>query len=174
MSGIETMLLTALTSAGGGAAAGIGNVLSIGGTLMSVAGQARQADEAKELASFNAQQEERRAQQERVSGEQGAAEERRQGRLMQSRALAVGGASGGGIDIDNLSSIETESERRASFALWGGEERARGAEDSAAVARFEGSQKAAAARTRATGTLISGGVSWLDKYAPRDKTPAIA
>lgn len=103
--------------------------------------------------------------QERASAQRAGIEERRKGRLIESRAQAVGAASGaGGTGLELiLANLGAESEFRELNELFLGEERARELETSASFRTFEGVQERRAgqvARTAARGTAraqVAGG-----------------
>ena len=177
MSGLE--LLPALAAVAG-----------VGSTILGTMGQLQQAKAAgitaktasaqQAIAAQQADRIERDAGQERAAAQRAAMEERRQGRLVSSRARAVAGASGAGAFdptmIDILSDIDTEAEFRALTALYEGGERARSAEDEARLIRAGGAitgktgkQMANSQRTSALlgagGTLMEGGASLYEKYS---------
>lgn len=111
-----------------------------------------------------------------------AEEERRQGRLAASRALAVSAASGGGVSdptiIDLIARTEGEAYYRANIALYEGEAEARRlrfealmGRGAAAQARIGGESAFLAGRTRQTafnlaaaGRVFEGGASLFAKY----------
>lgn len=144
---------------------GLGQVLSIGGTILGAAG-AIQSGNAQQAASVHqAAQLDAAAKTERASAQRAAEEERRQSRLAISRARAVGAASGGGQDIPLLGQIEEDGELRAQTAMWEGEEAAKGRKMQASAARFEGSQYKRAGTIGAGSTILGGmGRSFLDIY----------
>jgi hypothetical protein len=111
---------------------------------------------------------EQEAKQKEVEAQTDAQNERRRAKLVRSRALAVAGASGGGVDdpgVTNiLDDIDTEGELRALNALSSGEYLARGLRSGAGVARREGSAYRQAGYTRAASTAMDGFTSWADKY----------
>lgn len=82
--------------------------------------------------------------QERASSQRGAIEQRRQARLLSSKALARAAAGGGGTDDPTVSNIlgdiGAEGEFRALTELFQGEEAARGLEMQADLRVFEGQQ----------------------------------
>lgn len=149
----------------------LGEAFSVGGTILGAftsAAGARQAGRADNtLAVYQAKQAEQQAGQERAAAQRQAMEERRRARLAQSRAIAVGAASGagtGGNVLDILGDLNTEGEYRAQSALFTGEEKARGYEMSASAKRYEGAQSVANAKAKSTGYLVGGGMSLLEKY----------
>jgi len=103
-----------------------------------------------------------------------AAEQKRQSRLVASRALAVAAASGGGVSdptiVNILAGIEGEGAYRAQVALYEGQATARRYRIQAAVGRgdaldiaAEGKSREFAYRTRAAGNLLRG-ASLYEKY----------
>ena len=114
-----------------------------------------------------------------------AAEERRQGRLAASRALAVAAASGGGVSdptiIDLIARTEGEAYYRANVALYEGEAEERRlrfeallGRGAAAQARIGGQAALAAGQGRraafnlaALGRVFEGGASLYAKYGGR-------
>lgn len=110
-----------------------------------------------------------------AASQRGAREANRQARLVQSRALAVAAASGGGVSdptvVNMLSRTAGEGAYRAAVALYEGEERARTLRMQAAARDYEGQlaieageDQAAAYGTQALGSLFKGAVSMYDKY----------
>ncbi len=87
-----------------------------------------------------------------AAGQRASIEQRRQKRLIQSRAQAVSAAGGGDTtDIstqDALADIEREGEFRALTALFEGRERAAGLRNQAKATKFQGKQ-----------SLIQGGLT---------------
>lgn len=149
MSGIETII--AIGSAVSGLA---GTALSAAGSI--AAGQSEQA-----RAEFEAKQREQQAQQARAVSQREALERRREQQLLQSRQLAAAAAAGGASDpsvIDIFADTAAQGELNVQREIATGEERARGLELGADVARFEG-RRAQQAATISAGSQILGGVS---------------
>lgn len=138
--------------------------LMIGGTILSTVGQIQAGNVQKSAANFQAAQLEQQADTERATAQRRASEQRRQKDFAISRARAVGAASGGGVDFEMIGDLEEEGELRAGYAIWEGEERAKGRQMQASAARLEGSQSKKASRFKAGRTLLSGGSSFLEKY----------
>ena len=162
----------------------------VASTVLSVAssiGQGKaQADAAKaearstqQVAQYNATQLRQQAGQERATAQRAAIEQRRRGRLARSRAVNLAGASGAGVDdptvVNILGDLAGEGEYNALAELYSGEETAKGLEAQAAAGLAEGDMMASAARIRgraarragsidATGTELSSGSSFFDKY----------
>lgn len=134
-----------------------GGVITAGGTLA-------QGSAAKRAAQFEATQLDRSATAARATASRAASEETRRSRLIQSRAQAVGAASGGGVPYDQIADIAGEGEYRALMTLFEGEEEAKGRETQADAARFSGKSAQRASRINAVGSLIQGGGSMFEKY----------
>jgi len=124
-----------------------------------------------QASEFEAEQLEVLAGQEQATAQRRADEERRRGRILQSRALALGAASGGGASdptvVNIISDLAGESEYLAATRIYEGEEAARRARMGAAGARFTGetaletgtltaSNLQSAGRSAAVSTLFSG------------------
>lgn len=177
----------------------IGDVALAASTIMGTAGLIQQGQAQKaagkyqqqvavyqgQLANAQAAAQEQQAGQERAVSQRAAMEQRRQGRIVGSRAQALASASGAGaLDptlVDITAGIDTEAELRALTALYQGEERARGLEYGATVTRAGGAGtvyageaarragEAAAGRSylAAGGTLLSGAGTMADRYRRR-------
>ena len=113
---------------------------AVGFVQQQAAGRAQQriADYQATLAGRTAEAMEQEAGQARAASQREQIEQRRRGRIVQSRAAAVMGASGAGIDTDILADIDTEAEIRALTSLYEGEETARGLEYGAMLERAGG------------------------------------
>lgn len=136
-----------------------------------------------ELAQYRAKQLEQNAGQERAASQHKAEQERKQARLVQSRARAIGAAGGAirGTDIEDiLAGLEGEGEYNAQSALYEGEEAARGMEMQAAGERYSAktgktmaAYQAKAARRgsymSAVGDVLKGSASMYEKYWPTDE-----
>lgn len=143
---------------------GLAASASAAGTILQAGSAVAQGRAVRSAAEFEARQMEDRANAERATASREAAEQSRRADLVISRARAVGAANGGGQDFDLIGDLAAEGDLRSRMAIWEGEEAARSYETSAAAARFDGNQRARAARTRAASTLLSGSYSLLDKY----------
>lgn len=93
---------------------------------------------------FAAKQMDQAAKAEEATGSTQASEELRKMELMQSRALAIAGASGAGADDPNVSriigDIAVEGQLAAQTQLYNGQEAARNWRIGAKIARWEGDQ----------------------------------
>lgn len=142
--------------------------LMIAGKGVEVAGTILGArSEAKALKS-EARQLDAKAGLERASSQREALEERRQGRLAQSRTLALAAASGGGASdptvVNLMADLAGEGEYRALTALYNGEEEARGLEAQATARRKEAKAVKTAGYLKAAGTILNAGSSMADRY----------
>lgn len=122
-----------------------------------------------------------------ASAQRAMLEERRQAQLLQSRALAVAGASGAGVSdktvVDVIAGIAAEGSYRQSIALYEGMERSRqlrvgaqirreGGHLEAEYGRAAGRDQASAYRTQATASLLQGAGSLAARYSTPNKAPA--
>lgn len=131
--------VTALILTGAATAMQAANTLAAGRAEQAAARARQQALE------HQAAQARQAAGQERAASQRGAFEQRRQGRLLSSRALARAAASGAGAGdptVENiLGDIGAEGEFRALTELFMGEERALNLETQADLKIFEGLQE---------------------------------
>lgn len=153
----------------------------IGGAVLSAYGsyksaQAARADaHARKVASqFEAEQFRVEAGQVVAAAQRTALEEGRKSKLLESRALALAAASGGGASDPTvtklISSLAAEGAYRSEVAMYQGEERARKLRMGVAAKEFEGEQalqageaKADAYQIHALSSLI-GGASMFGRY----------
>lgn len=166
--------------AGGAGVAGAGGAAAGGGFLSSMApwlfggsmglsaigsvGEANAAASAGKAQEANqrfiAAQLDRNAGQERAASQRRVAEIARQGRFAQSRALAVGAASGGGVSnpgfVDLISDMEREIETRKSLVLSEGEMTAQDLNLAAESRRRSGAYDRKAGNQQRSQTLIGG------------------
>lgn len=144
---------------------GAGALFEIMGTLEQGKMARIQNERARVFREFNMQQAEKEAGATIAISQRAAEEERRQGRMAASRALAVAAASGAGVSdptiVRLISNIKGEGAYRASVALYEGEARARqiriqgfdsGFDDGASVQA--GYKMAAAAKGLRTGLSL--------------------
>ena len=158
---MATLAAAALTAIKG---AGLSTILSAAGTGISAIGAIQSGKAQNATAQYQAAQLEAAGKAEQATSQREAEEQRRQARLMQSRARAVGAASGGGIDLELAGDIEAEGEYRALTALWEGTEAAKGRQAQAGAARFEGQAAKKAGYLKAGSTILGGGASLYEKY----------
>ena len=159
--------------------------MAIASTVIAVAGQRKQAKEAK-AAGINAQLSEnyRAAQMDQAAGQEFAAsqraaeEDKRRAHLMASRAMALAGAGGGGLSdptmVNLIGDLEGEGSYRAALDIYGGQDRARSLRQGADTARYQGEialhqggRLASAYNTQAVGTAFAGASSLYSKYNSR-------
>ena len=154
--------------------------MQLGGTLLDAYGLIEQGRVAKiqagrerlyrELAAWNAEREGDLA---FAASQREALEERRQGELAASRALAVAAASGGGVSdptvINLLTKAKGEGHYRARVALYEGEARARSMRVAAAGGgSFDASEALSAGyNAAALGRAARGAASLYAKYGMR-------
>ena len=154
----------------------------LAGAVIQMVGQMQQAKDAKvqgqnmNLAEqYRAAQMEQAAGQEIASSQRARMEEERRARIMASRAMAVAGASGGGVAdptvVDLIADIEGEGAYRSGVAIYEGQERARQLRQGGASARHQGmlyeqsgNASAAAMRTKAVGGALMSAGSLYSKY----------
>jgi hypothetical protein len=157
----------------------VGAAMTVVGTLASVSSSRQQAKDAERVgqaeqaqSEVTAKNMEAEAGQRRAVSQHKAMEDRRQARLVASRAQVVaGGAGGDGTALDLMGDIAGEGEYNALTSLYEGEEGARSREYSAANARAYGASRVQAAnmtanahKSNATATLFKSATSLFDKY----------
>lgn len=142
--------------------------LGIAGTLFSAIGSIGAGKAAKRSADAEAARLRRQAGQTRASAQREALEAKRSSRYAQSRALAVAASSGAGANdptVQNIiADLAGEGEYGALTALYEGEERALGMEDTATATQREGRAKRTAGYLQGASTLLSGASSLSEKY----------
>ena len=122
---------------------------------------------ANNAATFEANQMQEQALEERASAQRDFLEQKRSAKLVESRALMLSAASGGAGDVTTtniLGDINAEGEYRALTALFNGEERAIGLETDAVTRRYEGREARSAGNIRAIGSVFDAGGSLFAKY----------
>lgn len=134
--------------------------VSLAGTAMGAMGSIRQGQQQKLNADYEALQLTKNAKQTEAAGQQAALEKRRQYDILQSRALAIAGASGAGaLDPDVLNIIgglNAEGERAFGTELYNARSNAGAMESQAAATRYQGQQSETAGYTRGAATALSG------------------
>lgn len=168
----------------------IGAATSVAGTLFEVGGAGMAAEGAKAAAArrqaalgFEAEQLRVQAGQSVAAAQHAAREQRRQADLLQSRAIAVAAASGGGVSdptvVNILGKIAGEGAYRAGLAIYEGEERARTLRMGAAARDYEGALAieagdlaADAYGMQAGASLFKGTSSLFSKYGGIFDSPA--
>lgn len=139
------------------------------GTLLTAFGQYDEGKREKKRHYFNAAVLEQNAGQEQAYAQMRAIEQRRQARLVASRAKAVIATTGASDDPTAQrikADIATEGEMRAMIALYEGDEAARGLKLQARAERRAGKDAYHAGKIGAVSTIFSGGSDLYDKYGP--------
>ena len=146
------------------------------GTVISALGSMRSGDAAAEagadqqrLAEFQAAQLEQNAKQQIAVGQRQSAEDLRQSRLLQSRAIAVAAASGGGaMDptvLNIIGGIDAAGHYAAESSIYNAKETARGMKDQAKALRYSGGQAAEAGKVARLGSRMSAFSTVLSGYS---------
>jgi len=129
-------------------------------TAMTSMAQKRQGQAENEAAKHRARQLEHQAKQETAAGQHKAEEQRRQSQILQSRALAAAGASGGGTLDSNvlrmISGIAEEGEEDVLRTSHASKTAAGRARQGAAMSRTEGKIAKRAGKMKAFGTALEG------------------
>ncbi len=168
MSGVELFTIGKVAITLGDVAVGLGTILQVSNTIQAGKAAQQAANARAQALEHQAKQAEQAAGQERAASQRASSEQRRQARLVESRALAVAAGSGAGAGdptVENiLGEIGAEGEFRALSELFIGEERARGLETQAGVNVFEAAEQRtagavalSASRGKAFGQLLVGG-----------------
>lgn len=153
-------------------------LFTVGATIFSAVQQKRAGDEAGEAAEdqaaaallnsqrqaeasrFEAAQLEQIAGEERAVAQRRAGEERRRGRILESRALALAAAGGGGATdptvVNIISDLAGEGEYAAAVRIYEGEEAARRARMGARAQEFEADTALQAGAMTASGLRAEG------------------
>jgi hypothetical protein len=136
-----------------------GGALSAAGTIAGGQAAADAGKAQKGARDFEALQQEQAAQESRAVAQRSAMEQRREGRLLQSRLQARAAASGGGADDPTVvglgRDIAGRSEEGALFEMYKGENRARGLQDQALGSRMSGDAALAEGRAKRTASYLS-------------------
>jgi hypothetical protein len=134
--------------------------IAIGGSLLSAFGSLQDGRQQYAAAQYQADQLRKNAGQTEAAGQRDAENQTRQSALLQSRALAVAGASGAGaVDptvLKLIAGIATEGDLAARTAMYNADEQARGMRNQAAATVFEGKQAKKASKVKALSTFLSG------------------
>lgn len=139
----------------------IGTVVSAAGTIAS--GQAQ-----KEADDFQAEQLDRKAQEEKAASQRQANDENTKTQLVLSRQQAL--AAGSGLDPTDptILQLSGETARQGAYntatVAYGGDQRAAGYRDQANASRFTGQSALTGSYFGAAGTLLSGASSFATKY----------
>lgn len=160
----------------GAAGSIVGTLFQTFGSIQQGRAAAATGRQSMETAEFNAREALRQGNRVVAISQRRATEERRQGKLAASRALAVAAASGAGVSdptiIDLIARTEGEGIYRANVALYEGEAESRRLRFEAAMGRLAGARAFGIGLTRQTsyqlaaiGTAFRGGASLYSKYA---------
>lgn len=160
---------------------GIGTGMQSSAQLASGNAAAARGESQKVAAEYQAQQLDTNAGQAQASSQRAAIEAQRQSMLIQSRAIALSAASGGGaLDptvMALVSGMSKEGQLSSDTLLYGGAEAARGMKEQAKATRYQGEQQRIAGKTaqgtsriQTAGTILSsiskdwGGNGFRDTY----------
>ena len=164
----------------GSTLASLATAAQIGGTILSGLSAIQSVSAGNQQAKMINAAAVQSAGQERAKSHRVAEEQRRLSSVVQSRARAVAGASGGGVTdptvVDITSELAGEGEYRALTAMYEGEDRARGIINQGQADAYTARQKGQAgfvsgmssAFSGAT-SMLSGGSSLFDKYAAKTR-----
>jgi len=137
-----------------------GGIVQSVGTNASATGTYLEGKAAEAAANAQAAQMERNANQLRAQGQFEGEEELRKARLIQSRIIAVAGASGASVIDPTVLNIVGKNQAEGSLAAatrrYNAETKSQDMEYQAQIRRLEGRAHAKAARWQATGTAVSG------------------
>lgn len=145
----------------------VGTAMSVAGAVSSIAGGFSAANAAKTTAErqkaeaeFEAEQMTQAAGQAIATSQRDAIEQRRQARLVQSRAIAISAASGASVTdptvVNLIGDIAGQGSYRAAVALYQGEDKARQLNMGAAAKRYEGEVALETGRNKARAYQIQG------------------
>lgn len=167
-----------------------GSIISIVGDLMGADAARDQGRMAQQEAYYEAEQARVNANTALSISQIAAQEERRQGELVQSRAIALMAASGGGVtdpgNVTLLARNAGETAYRSAVALYKGEDEARTLRAQADAAVYSGQSAKASANARARaynvkafGDLVGaasgsgGGSSLFDRFSSQAPAPVV-
>lgn len=140
---------------------GFGTGMQAAGQLQSGKAAANTGLAQQKASEFEAQQLEQNAGQAQAASQRSAIEELRKSMLLQSRAIAVAAASGGGaLDptvMALVGNLSKEGQLAAETQIYGGDERARAMRNQAKASRYEGAQRAEAGRVAERASKVSAG-----------------
>ena len=160
----------------------VGTAMAVAGAVSAVAGGMAAADAAetqakrqKEQLDFQAAQQDQAAGQAIAASQRDAFIQRREATLVKSRALALAGASGGGVTdptvVNLIGDIAGQGAYRAGVALYQGEEKARQLRMGATADRYSGevaldtgANKASAYRIQGISQAFGSASSLYGKY----------
>lgn len=135
--------------------------LAVIGSIVQAVGSIAGGIAANDAAQAEAAQLEERGQEEFAASQRDAQARREEGRLVNSRAQALGAASGAGADAPTIVRLMTntagQSELNAQSDLYGGRQRRAGMRDNARARRAEGNASLMGSFFDAAGTALGGG-----------------
>lgn len=145
----------------------VGTAMAVAGAVSSIAGGFSAASAAKTTAQrqkteadFEAAQMAQAGGQAIASSQREAIEQRRQARLLQSRAIAISGASGAGVTdpsvLNLIGDIAGQGSYRAAVALYQGEDKARQLNMGATAKLYEGDVALETGRNKAKAYQLQG------------------
>lgn len=122
--------------------AALAAIATIAATGLQVMGTIQQGKSQQAALNYEAQMRDKKAAEERAASQRTSIEKRREGELAMSRGKAIAAASGAGVVNPSILDIYSETAQRSEYnaqtELYGGESRARGEMDQAALARAKG------------------------------------
>jgi len=137
--------------------------MNVFGTIMGAKGEYDSARAVKQKAAYEAQQLRVNAGQTEAAGQIDAAAETRKSKLLQSRALALAAASGGGaLDpsvVKIISGLAGEGKLASQMQMYNAGERARVMRSQAAATEYGALLESKAHKTKALSTILSGAAS---------------
>ena len=141
--------------------AGIGAIVGLLGTGLQFVGQMQQASIAKAQANYQAKLAEQQAKEKQAIQAKKAEDEKLQGQLAESRAIALAAASGaGGIETpsvaDTIGDIHERAYENMLAQLYSGEAARNYGDAQASLYRSKGKAAATQGMIGATGSLVSG------------------
>lgn len=142
------------------------------GTILSAYGKKRSGESSKRAYYREAANIEQNAMQRIAQAQREAQNVEREGRLAESRALAIAAASGGASDpgvINLIAKMAGENNYNRMVALYGGQEEARQMRLEAQARREQGDSDAEAGNLGALSTVVSGFSSLYKNYWAGDK-----
>lgn len=159
--GTDKMLQSTIASGGG-----------VLGTLLQAKGERQAAEGAQQSALAEAQQYTQAAGQAEAAGQMAAEEKIRQSQYHISRALAVAGASGGGVTDQNvlniIGNISAEGKLAALKDLYQGSSEAQALRYRGDIARYKGEIEDSSYKRKAGATILSTGSGFSDFLGKAD------
>ncbi len=152
----------------GSMASTIGTIGQVAGTVMSAVGARNAGIAANQEADYRAQEAHIQAGQELAASQRSSIEQIRQMRLVESRGQALAASSGAGaLDpsvVDIMGDLETQGRYKAAVAGYEGQDKAANLDNQATLDRFSGGQAEKAGNIKAVSTLMSGASDLWTKY----------